>query len=342
MGIFLRFHYSRCRACELCDLCYVCACIVGIFLWFHCSRCQACESCELCYVCVCIVGKFLRFHCGHCQNHVSLRVCMNCGKFSTISLWPLPNHELHTIVWMSSYTIPHSFMKLKLLPLLGDNSPLSWLLASPSRTKPFLFRMLLAWPLLVLQFVNANNNSLACTHSKRPSPSSNSCSLFVSTVYCTDNKRWPPKSKAITLIVFIATPSSPDRALMWLHPRDSCTMEPIRHVSSLINTKHNKRPLFPGSRRPRRRNIMRASSSSILAKKKVRNKITLWSDVPNIRKISSSVSEAIMFPVEMNDQFHRLRGETATKKKSPKIKIKRGHRDKAQVGNGVPALGSGS
>lgn len=29
-----------------------------------------------------------------------------------------------------------------------------------------------------------------------------------------------------------------------------------------------------------------------------------------------------MFPVEMNDQFHRLRGEATTKKKIPKIKIK--------------------
>ena len=39
----------------------------------------------------CIVGKFPRFRCGHCRNHVSvLCVCMHCGKFSAISLRPLP------------------------------------------------------------------------------------------------------------------------------------------------------------------------------------------------------------------------------------------------------------
>ena len=157
---------------------------------------------------------------------------------------------------------------MKSLPLLGDKLQSSFEIVGIAPRNKAL-RVSSAPCLVIARPANANNNSLSCTHPKRPSPSSNSCSFYVSTVHCTDNKRRPPKSKAITLIVFfIATPSSPDRALMWLHPRDSYIMEPIRHVSSLINTKYNKRSLFPGNRRPCRWNIMRASSSSILAKKK--------------------------------------------------------------------------
>ena len=140
------------------------------------------------------------------------------------------------------------------------------LLASPSGTKPFLFRPLLAWSSLAPR---TRTITYILVHTPKDPLIRLIAVPFLSLLYIVqDNKRRPPKSKAITLIVFIATPSSPDRALMWLHPRDSYIMEPIRHVSSLINTKYNKRPLFPGNRRPCRWNIMRASSSSILAKKK--------------------------------------------------------------------------